>query len=107
MRAYNPPVAAPTAPTVTQFLSPRAHNVLAPHGLNRLASLHGVTLGLLCNSKPNAQLLLDTVAAAIDEKVGLAAIVRDHKAVPSEAAPPEVYANLAERCGAVIFASAD
>jgi hypothetical protein len=100
-------VAASTVPATTQFVSPRAHKVLAPHGLNRLESLEGVTLGLLCNSKPNAQLLLDTVAAAIDEKVGLAAIVRAHKAVPSEPAPAEVYANLAERCGAVIFASAD
>lgn len=91
----------------TQILSPRAHKVSQPHGLNRIGSLAGVTLGLLCNSKPGAQLLLDTVAAAVDEKIGLAGIVRAHKAVPSEPAPAEVYANLAERCGAVIFATAD
>ena len=100
-------MAATTTPPRRQFLSPRAHRAVAPHGLNRIDSLAGVTLGLLCNSKPNAQVLLDAVAAAIDQRVGLRAVVRAHKAVPSEAAPPEVYVNLAERCGAVIFATAD
>ncbi len=89
------------------YLSPCAHRLIAPRGINRIDSLEGVTLGLLCNSKPNAQVLLDAVAAGIGEKLALGGIVRAHKAVPSEAAPPEVYANLAESCGAVIFASAD
>jgi hypothetical protein len=89
------------------LFSPRAHQVVAPRRINPIDSLDGVTLGLLCNSKPNAQVLLDAVAAGIAQKVSLADVVRTHKAVPSEPAPPEVYANLAERCGAVIFATAD
>jgi hypothetical protein len=91
----------------TEFISPRAHRRATPHGLNRLESLEGVTLGLLCNSKPNAQLLLDVVADEVGERVRLNGIFRTHKAVPSEGAPPEVYTTLAERCGAVIFATAD
>lgn len=89
------------------FFSPRAHQVLATRGVNRLDSLDGITLGLLCNSKPNAQVLLDAVAAGIGERVKLDRIVRAQKPVPSEPASPEVYANLAKSCGAVIFASAD
>jgi hypothetical protein len=92
---------------MSTFLSPRAHRIVAPRGINPLETLDGVTLGLLCNSKPNAQVLLDAVAAGIGEKVALGGIFRTHKAVPSEPAPPETYANLAERCGAVIFATAD
>lgn len=98
---------ATEARATSTYLSPCAHRLDAPHGINRLESLEGVTLGLLCNSKPNAQVLLDAVAAGIGEKVALGRVVRAHKAVPSEAAPPEVYATLAESCGAVIFATAD
>lgn len=94
------------APT-SVFVSPRAHRVVAQRGINRIDSLEGVTLGLLCNSKPNAQVLLDSIADGIASKTRLAGIVRDRKASPSEPAPPEVYSNLASRCGAVIFATAD
>ena len=92
---------------MTTFFSPRAHQIVAPRGNTAIDSLDGVTLGLLCNSKPNAQVLLDTIAEGIGRKVSLAGIVRDRKASPSEPAPAEVYSNLASRCGAVIFATAD
>jgi hypothetical protein len=88
------------------YVSPEAHRVVVGRSGVPLATLEGVTLGLLCNSKPNAQLLLDAVAEGLGERVRLAGIVRDSKAAPTSAAPPEVYANLAARCGAVIFASA-
>lgn len=103
---YHRPMATVNAPAVSVF-SPRARRVLAPRGVNQIGSLDGVTLGLLCNSKPNAQVLLDAVAAGIAERFSLRGVFRTHKAVPSEPAPPEVYANLAEHCGAVIFATAD
>lgn len=91
----------------TLFFSPRADQVLATRRVNRLDSLESITLGLLCNSKPNAQVLLDAVAVGIGERVKLGRIVRAHKPVPSEPASPEVYATLADECGAVIFATAD
>lgn len=92
---------------MTAFVSPRAHQIVAPRGINRIDSLEGVTLGLLCNSKPNAQVLLDAIADGIASKFSLAGVIRDRKASPSEPAPPEVYSNLASLCGAVIFATAD
>lgn len=88
------------------YVSPEAHRYVAGRRTVPLRTLQGITLGLLCNSKPNAQMLLDAVAEGIGARVELAGIVRDSKAAPTSAAPPEVYANLAERCGAVIFASA-
>ena len=88
------------------YVSPEAHRLSSGTPPTPLDTLAGVTLGLLCNSKPNAQLLLDTVAAGIGERVALGGIVRDSKPVPTSAAPEEVYVNLADRSGAVIFASA-
>lgn len=87
-------------------VSPEAHRLVAESAPSAMKTLEGVTLGLLCNGKPNAQVLLDTVAAGIAERVALAGVVRDRKPSPTSAAPEEVYANLAARCGAVIFASA-
>lgn len=91
---------------MTVYLSPVAHRLQEGNRVTPLGSLEGVTLGLLCNSKPNAQLLLDAVADGIAKRVRLAGVVRDSKVAPTSAAPDEVYANLADRCGAVIFASA-
>ena len=88
------------------YVSPEAHRFSSGTPPTPIDTLAGVTLGLFCNSKPNAQLLLDTVAEGIAERVPLAGVVRDSKPAPTSAAPPEVYANLADRCGAVIFASA-
>lgn len=88
------------------YVSPRAHRVVTGRRTRPLGSLEGVTLGLLCNSKPNARLLLDAVAEGIAGRVALRGIVRESKVAPTSAAPPEVYSRLAERCGAVIFASA-
>lgn len=87
-------------------VSPRPQRLVVSRAVNRIASLEGATLGLLCNSKPNAQVLLDAVAEAIGERVDLAGVVRASKAIPSSAAPEEVYA-LVQHCDAVIFASAD
>jgi hypothetical protein len=88
------------------YVSPEAHRLVSGKPPTPIETLAEVTLGLLCNSKPNAQLLLDTVAAGIGQRLLLGGIVRDAKQAPTSPAPPEVYANLAERCGAVIFASA-
>jgi hypothetical protein len=90
-----------------RVFSPQSQRLITRRTITSLSSLEGITLGLLCNSKPNAQVLLDAVAEAISEQVNLAGIVRASKAIPSSAAPEETYATLAETCGAVIFASAD
>lgn len=90
-----------------KVFSPRPQRLINRRSITSLSSLEGITLGLLCNSKPNAQVLLDAVAEAIAEQVNLSGIVRASKAIPSSAAPEDTYADLAEQCGAVIFASAD
>ena len=100
-------MAVDTVPGTTVFVSPRAHQLVTSRGINRLESLDGVTLGLLCNSKPNAQVLLDEVADGIASRFPLGGVIRARKASPSEPAPPEVYSNLASVCGAAIFATAD
>jgi hypothetical protein len=88
-------------------ISPRAHQMREAVPTNTIDSLAGVTLGLFGNSKPNAALLLDMIAERIDQKVGLADVVRISKASPAGPAPEYVYDTLARRCQAVIFASAD
>lgn len=93
--------------TSTKFLSPRAHKHTARKLTNRLESFKGITLGLLHNSKPNASFLLEVVADCLKERVRLSDVVRASKPFPSSPAPDHVYRLLAERCGAVIFASAD
>lgn len=88
-------------------ISPRAHQLRVGRSVTPLASLEGVALGLLSNSKPNASLLLDNLAGAISQTVRLKDVVRAAKQIPSSPAPEEVYEELERRCGAVIFASAD
>lgn len=102
-------VASPVAEAIHTFdvVSPQAHRLLTNRGVTALESLEGVTLGVLCNSKPNAQVLLDAVVEGLQERATLAGVVRDSKPIPSSAAPAEVYANLAGRVGAALFASAD
>lgn len=97
---------APARPTFA-VVSPQPQRLIVSRAINRIESLEGATLGLLCNSKPNAQVLLDAVAEAIGERIALAGVVRASKAIPSSAAPDEVYAAVAEQCDVVIFASAD
>jgi hypothetical protein len=92
---------------MTTFVSPRAHHARTETQPNQLGTLAGATLGLFTNHKPNSELLLDALSEGIDARVGLAGVVRVSKRTPAEAAPDEVYDQLAEQCQAVIFASAD
>ena len=90
-----------------KVFNPQPARLIKRREINQLSTLSGLTLGLFCNSKPNAQNLLDAVAEAIAEKVKLSGIVRASKPIPSSAAADEVYERLAKECGFVIFASAD
>lgn len=100
-------MATAQAQRTVQVFSPQSQRLIVDRGVNAIASLEGKTIGLLCNSKPNAQVLLDAVAAELENLVAPAEIVRESKAIPSSAAPDDVYARLSERCDAVLFASAD
>lgn len=81
----------------------------APSGAlaTRPASLQGSVIGVLDNSKPNARVLLEGVAAALAGKLGAREIRRWRKPGASIGATVAVLDEIAEQCGVVLTASAD
>jgi hypothetical protein len=73
----------------------------------RPGSLQDAVIGVLDNSKPNARVLLEGVAAALAEKLGAREIRRWRKPGASIGATPAVLDEIAAQCGAVLTASAD
>jgi hypothetical protein len=70
-------------------------------------SLHGITIGILENSKPNARELMCGVAAELDRRfVGVKTVVRK-KPTPAVAATPSDYEWLARECDVVLTGSGD
>lgn len=71
----------------------------------------GARLGLLCNGKPNAPLLLATLAAALAERHGLVAGISLDKQLGADGAgrpcPPAWLDELAATSQAVLVASGD
>jgi hypothetical protein len=92
--------------TLTVY-SPVAGRLVMERPVNRLETLENGTIGLFCNSKPNAQVLLDAVADEMTHLIPTLRVARSSKALPTRAAPSEVYEYLVRSCDAVIFASAD
>jgi hypothetical protein len=95
------------APPTVRIVSPRAERSIVSRAVNNIESLEGARLALLCNSKPNAQVLLDAVADGLSARISLASVIRESKKIPSSPAPDEVYARIAESADVAIFASAD
>jgi hypothetical protein len=73
----------------------------------RLASLRGVRVGLIDNSKHNAGAFLDALAARLARDHGIAGVERYRKASPSIPTPPEVLARLVASCDALVHGVAD
>ncbi|HZS08609.1 MAG TPA: hypothetical protein VFD58_27495 [Blastocatellia bacterium] len=74
----------------------------------RLDKLAGKTIGLLDISKPGGNFFLDRLARLLEERSGVAKIVRETKPTFTKPAPAEVLDRLvAARCDAVIEALAD
>lgn len=71
----------------------------------RLATLEGVTVGLLDINKPKGEQFLDRVEELLRVR-GVAEVVRLRKPSFTRPAPDEVI-SLADRCGAVVEALAD
>jgi hypothetical protein len=78
-------------------------NKLAP----RLASLQGITLGLIDNHKRNADIYLHELGRRLKEEYGVAKIITYKKASQSVPTPADVVDDLAARCDAIIHAVAD
>jgi hypothetical protein len=73
----------------------------------RLKSLHGVTLGVLDNAKPNANHLLHEIAAGLRRVHGVARVVEFSKKISGVPAPPETIRSLAMECAVVLTGSGD
>ena len=73
----------------------------------RPAMLSGATLGLLANGKSNGMALLDRIALHLQERHGVAEIVRVAKTNASAPVPEEDAELLAKRCGIVVTAIGD
>jgi hypothetical protein len=74
----------------------------------RLESLEGKTIGLLDISKPGGNFFLDHLATLLQERFGVAQIVREMKPTFTKPAPDEVIDRLlGAQCHAVIEALAD
>lgn len=73
----------------------------------RIDALDGLRIGLLDNSKDNANLLLDRIAEQITSTYDVAETIRVQKFMPSMVATDDQIQQLSERCDAVITAIAD
>lgn len=71
-----------------------------------LSDLTGKTVGFLSNNKPNADVVLDRVAARLAERFG-AATRHYNKGVPSLCAPEDLIHEIARDCRAVVLAVND
>lgn len=73
----------------------------------RPASLKGLRLGLLDNSKPNADVLLEAVLEELREELEPAAVIRRRKPGAGVPGPPSLLEELAAECDAVVVAVGD
>jgi len=73
----------------------------------RAISLAGVTLGVLDNAKPNADVLLDSVAQRLMADHGVARVVRFSKNSSGVGATESQIIGLATECQVVLTGSGD
>ena len=90
--------------------------ILSPVGARRAATttlpaapatLRGLTVGFLDNTKHNFDRLVDGIGVVLQERFGVAQIVHLKKANAATPAAPEVIAALAKQCDLVFAGSAD
>ncbi|MFY1637995.1 UGSC family (seleno)protein [Solwaraspora sp. WMMB335] len=73
----------------------------------RRKALPGSTVGLLANTKRNAEQLLDDVGALLEQLHGVARVVRRKKPNINEPMPPDMLAELVATCDAVVVGVGD
>ena len=100
-KAQNPPTAA-------YLLSPLGEREVERHPIApRLTSLAGKTIGLLDNTKKNADLLIKAAGDMLIAEHGVAEVLYRRKLGSSPAAPAAMLDELAAACDAVINAYGD
>jgi hypothetical protein len=87
----------PTAPRAA------AATRTASRGLN----LSGAVVGFIDNAKPNFHHLVDDLAELLQDRYGVARVVKRRKTSASIPADPAMIAALAEECDVVIAGSGD
>lgn len=87
-------------------LNPTASPPPPEAGGRRLDSLRGATVGFLSNNKPNADVLLERTAAALQARFSIAPLFFT-KPVPSLEAGEELLGRCGEACHAVVLAALD
>ena len=94
-------------PVIT-VLSPVGEMRAGTRGVPALpASLRGLTVGFLDNTKSNFDRLVTEMGAAMVEQFGVKRIVHRKKANASTPAAPEIVEGLAKDCDLVFAGSAD
>ena len=92
-----------------QLMNPFGSSAPAPRSrlAHRPASLHGLRLGLLDNSKPNAGLLLEGILEELQSQLEPSAVVRRRKPGAGVPGPEALLEELGAQCDAVIVAVGD
>src|SRR5215468_5851629 len=87
---------------------PAAEDVARQLGLApRLPSLRGARVGIIDNSKHNADRFLQTLEGILTRDYGIEHVDRYRKASPSIPTPPEILSRLAQSCDALVHGVAD
>lgn len=75
--------------------------------VQRPASLAGLRVGFLDNSKPNSDTFLRVIDELLRERYGIAASLHRRKPTASRVVPPETLAEMVRECDVVIPAVGD
>ena len=90
------------------LVNPVTQPVIAPfNGAARLASLAGTRLGLIDDSKRNADVLLEELAELLRTRYEITDVKWHRKPSASRPADPAAIKELAEECDSVIIAIGD
>ena len=75
--------------------------------LPQFSDLRGKTIGLLDNSKPNADKLAERLAALLKQRYGVADVVRRRKLTAQQGAPKEYLNELASKADFILSGLGD
>ena len=90
------------------LVNPVTQPVVAPfNGAPRLATLAGTRLGLIDDSKRNADVLLEELAELLSARYEISSVKWHRKPSASRPADPSAIQELAEECDSVIIAIGD
>ncbi len=92
-------------PVKTDFVDPTAGSVSEPIALaDRPSDLSGKVVGILDNTKEQADIILQTLGEALREKYGVKEVIMRRKEHYSKPAPDEMIKEMADQCDVVICA---